>query len=72
MEERWDSLGQLAVSAASRMAAPSRAHLHAIKNRKKGLTEKQDAMTDGQSGRDIGKVLGNSMKPLLIFFMKQL
>ncbi|KAJ6752198.1 hypothetical protein OIU85_002603 [Salix viminalis] len=55
VEERWDSLGQLAVSAASRVAAPSRAHLHAIKNRKKGLTKEQDAMTDGHSGRDIEK-----------------
>uniref|UniRef100_A0A6N2MSN5 Cwf19-like C-terminal domain-containing protein n=1 Tax=Salix viminalis TaxID=40686 RepID=A0A6N2MSN5_SALVM len=55
VEERWDSLGQLAVSAASRVAAPSRAHLMQIKNRKKGLTKEQDAMTDGHSGRDIEK-----------------
>ncbi|CAK7338332.1 unnamed protein product [Dovyalis caffra] len=55
VEERWDSLGQLTVSASSRMAAPSRAHLHAIKNRKKGLSTEQDSMTDSQSGRDIGK-----------------
>ncbi|KAB1207024.1 CWF19-like protein 2 [Morella rubra] len=39
VEERWGSLGQFAVSVASRTAAPSRAHLHAIRDRKRGLTE---------------------------------
>ncbi|CBI26380.3 uncharacterized protein LOC100264750 [Vitis vinifera] len=41
VEERWGSLGQLTVSLASHAAAPSRAHLHAIKSRKKGLTQEQ-------------------------------
>lgn len=39
MEERRGSLGQLAVSATSHGAAPSCAHLHAIKSRKGELTE---------------------------------
>lgn len=39
--ERWGSLGQLTVSLASNKAAPSRAHLHAIQSRKKGLSEEQ-------------------------------
>ncbi|KAG5556239.1 hypothetical protein RHGRI_006744 [Rhododendron griersonianum] len=38
VEERWGSVGQLAVSVAFRTAASSRAHLHAINNRKRGLT----------------------------------
>ncbi|PWA70446.1 cwfJ-like family protein [Artemisia annua] len=33
VKERWGSLGKLAVSVASNSAAPSHAHLHAIKNR---------------------------------------
>ncbi|CAL5440840.1 unnamed protein product [Camellia sinensis] len=49
--ERWGSLGQLAVSVASRTAAPSRAHLHAIKNRKKGLSEEQQT-TEKNIGRE--------------------
>ncbi|THF97286.1 hypothetical protein TEA_020901 [Camellia sinensis var. sinensis] len=47
--ERWGSLGQLAVSVASRTAAPSRAHLRAIKNRKKGLTEEQQTTVDDRN-----------------------
>ncbi|KAJ6770538.1 hypothetical protein OIU79_021231 [Salix purpurea] len=56
-EERRGSLGQFAASGASHMAAASCAHLHAVKNRKKGFGEEEDAMGDGQSGRNIGKVL---------------
>ena len=41
VEERWGSLSQLAVPVASHRAAPSRAHLHAIKNRRRGLTDGQ-------------------------------
>ncbi|XP_050269888.1 uncharacterized protein LOC126713964 [Quercus robur] len=55
VEERWGSVGQLAVSVASRKAAPSRAHLHAIKDRKRGLTEEQKPGSDDQSERDIEK-----------------
>ncbi|XP_042486715.1 CWF19-like protein 2 [Macadamia integrifolia] len=49
VEERWGSLGQLAVSAASRAAAPSRAHLGAIKDRKRGVAEKHKNVADDQS-----------------------
>ncbi|KAM7522548.1 hypothetical protein LguiA_012450 [Lonicera macranthoides] len=48
VEERWGSLGQLAVSVASRRAAHSHAHLHAIKDRKRGQTEEQKTIMDGQ------------------------
>ncbi|KAJ8765166.1 hypothetical protein K2173_011426 [Erythroxylum novogranatense] len=51
--ERWGSLGHLAVSAASGKAAPSRAHLHAIKNRKKGQTEDIKPESDIRNDRDI-------------------
>lgn len=37
--ERWGSLGKLAVSVASASAAPSHAHLHAIKNRIRRQTQ---------------------------------
>ncbi|XP_006838815.2 CWF19-like protein 2 isoform X1 [Amborella trichopoda] len=37
IEERWGSAGQMAVSLASTKAAPARAHLHAIKDRKRGI-----------------------------------
>ena len=39
------------------MTAASCANLHAVKNRKKGFGEEEDAMGDGQSERNIGKVL---------------
>ncbi|KAF8021840.1 hypothetical protein BT93_G2091 [Corymbia citriodora subsp. variegata] len=48
--ERWGSLGHLAVSAASHRAAPSRAHLDSIRNRRRGLTEEQQ--TAGQDEED--------------------
>ncbi|KAM5553023.1 CWF19-like protein 2 [Rosa sericea] len=41
VEERWGSLGKLAASVGSNKAAPSRAHLHAIQSRKKGVSEEQ-------------------------------
>ncbi|KAL6970518.1 hypothetical protein U1Q18_030217 [Sarracenia purpurea var. burkii] len=55
VEDRWGSLGQLAVSVASRTAASSRAHLHAIKNRKMGLTEEQQAVADDQNQKITAK-----------------
>lgn len=55
VEERWGSLGQLAVSATSHRAAPSRAHLHAIKNRKRGLTEDCQADVEDQKETDTQK-----------------
>lgn len=56
VEERWGSLGELAVSAASHRPAPSRAHLHAIKNRQRGSTEDCQADAEDQKGRDTHKV----------------
>ncbi|KAK1310857.1 hypothetical protein QJS10_CPA08g00175 [Acorus calamus] len=47
VEERWGSLGELAASVASRRAAPTHAHLHAIKDRKRGVAEKSE-----RNGRD--------------------
>ncbi|KAL8162753.1 hypothetical protein V2J09_014242 [Rumex salicifolius] len=41
--ERWGSLGDLAVSVSSRHAAPSRAHLHAIRTRQKGQSEENES-----------------------------
>ncbi|CAN1279651.1 CWF19-like protein 2 [Linum perenne] len=55
VEERWGSLGQLAVSAASHRAAPSRAHLHAIRSRQMRQKEEQRPATDGQRKQDIEK-----------------
>ncbi|KAJ6826260.1 CWF19-like protein 2 [Iris pallida] len=47
VEERWDSLGHLAASVATRTAAPSRAHLRAIKERKMGQIETPETDADG-------------------------
>lgn len=44
-EERWGSLRQLTVPSASR-PAPAHAHLHAIKDRKRGITEKHGSVSD--------------------------
>ncbi|KAF8401823.1 hypothetical protein HHK36_012769 [Tetracentron sinense] len=64
VEERWGSLGQLAVSVSSRAAAPSRAHLHAINNRKKGVAEKRETASDNRITRDNEKVSGDSREYL--------
>lgn len=53
--ERWGSLGQLTVSVASNKAAQSRAHLHAIKSRKKGLNEDNQPSSNNQSDMDSKK-----------------
>lgn len=50
VEERWGSLGQLAVSVASRSAAAPRAHLHAIKTRRMGVAG--EANLDSNKQRD--------------------
>ncbi|XP_059461046.1 uncharacterized protein LOC132190161 [Corylus avellana] len=55
VEERWGSLGQLTVSLASRRAAPSHAHLHAIKDRKRGLTEERSTGSGKESQMDVKK-----------------
>ncbi|PIA31458.1 hypothetical protein AQUCO_04900036v1 [Aquilegia coerulea] len=47
-EERWGSLGQLTVSAASSRAAPAHAHLHAIKDRRRGIAEKNQGVSDNK------------------------
>ncbi|OAY80891.1 CWF19-like protein 2 [Ananas comosus] len=54
VEGRWGSLGQLAASVAASRAAPTHAHLHAIRNRKRGQTEKSEAVPPGElnEGRD--------------------
>lgn len=69
VEERWGSLGQLAVSATSHRAAPSRAHLNAIKNRKRGLTEDCQADVEDQKERDTQKVTATVDFPPLIDFV---
>ncbi|GAB2217679.1 hypothetical protein Droror1_Dr00000882 [Drosera rotundifolia] len=54
-EERWGSLGNLAVSVASRSAAPSRAHLHAIRSRKSGLSDDHASDLSKQGTRNADK-----------------
>ncbi|XP_043716299.1 CWF19-like protein 2 isoform X2 [Telopea speciosissima] len=63
VEERWGSLGQLAVSVASRAAAPSRAHLCAIKDRRRGVAEKHKTVVDDQS-KNPEKLPGDSREYL--------
>ncbi|XP_060178775.1 uncharacterized protein LOC132608970 [Lycium barbarum] len=41
--ERWGSISQLAVSASSGKAAPTRAHLHAINDRRRGVMDDKEA-----------------------------
>jgi hypothetical protein len=61
VEERWGSLGQLTVSVASCRAAPSHAHLHAIKDRKRGLTEERSTGSGKGSQMDAKKVPCHSL-----------
>ncbi|KAJ9145805.1 hypothetical protein P3X46_028140 [Hevea brasiliensis] len=58
VEERWGSLGLLAVSAVSQTAAPARAHLQAIKTRQRGLVGEHQTDADGQSERAVEKNAG--------------
>ncbi|KAG8370348.1 hypothetical protein BUALT_Bualt14G0107600 [Buddleja alternifolia] len=51
VEERWDSMGHLAASVASHNVASTHAHLHAIKNRRKGLINEEKTNTDGENDR---------------------
>ncbi|MQM17189.1 hypothetical protein Taro_050157 [Colocasia esculenta] len=53
--ERWGSLGQLAASVASNRAAHTRAHLHAIKDRKRGITENSEAIEHHQEKEATGE-----------------
>ncbi|XP_048333604.2 uncharacterized protein LOC107422825 isoform X2 [Ziziphus jujuba] len=55
VEERWGCLGQLTASVRSEKAAPSHAHLHAIKNRKRDTTEGHQAGSEAQSEKDVEK-----------------
>lgn len=52
MGERWGSLGDLAASVATAPAAPSRAHLRAIRSRKAGQTENPDEVPKSHENRD--------------------
>lgn len=61
--ERWGSLGNLIESVGSQRAAPSRAHLNAINNRRRGENEKND--TEKKPERISEKV---QLMLLLIFF----
>lgn len=63
--ERYGSLGNLVESVASQRAAPSRAHLNAINNRRRGENEKND--TEKKPERISEKVL-EPLRLLLIFF----
>ncbi|MCD7462203.1 hypothetical protein HAX54_047999 [Datura stramonium] len=44
--ERWGSLSQLAVSVSSGKAAPTHAHLHAIKGRRQGVMDDKEVVAD--------------------------
>ncbi|RDX63717.1 CWF19-like protein 2, partial [Mucuna pruriens] len=52
VEERWSSLAELTASVASHAAAPVRAHLRAIKNRQRGITEENSPDYDKHGQRD--------------------
>ncbi|KAG5074890.1 hypothetical protein JHK84_056121 [Glycine max] len=52
VEERWSSLGELTAAVASHAAAPARAHLRAIKNRQRGITEENSQDSDKHGRRD--------------------
>ncbi|KAL6843544.1 hypothetical protein ACP4OV_026606 [Aristida adscensionis] len=59
VEERWGSLGHLAVSVSASRAAPSRAHLQAIRGRKAGKVDNSEDRTkenpEGHQGGDSGR-----------------
>lgn len=65
VEERWSSLGDLTVSIASNAAAPARAHLHAIKNRRRGITEENSPDSDRPIQRDSKRVTSRTDRELL-------
>lgn len=56
--ERWGSLSQLAVSVSSGKAAPTRAHLHAIK-RRQGAMDDKEAVTDKRNQTFARKVMSD-------------
>nr|XP_027090161.1 CWF19-like protein 2 [Coffea arabica] len=55
VEDRWGSLGELAVSVASHRVAPNHAHLHAIKSRRRGLKDGEQTDADRDKGIFIEK-----------------
>lgn len=59
VEERWGSLGQLAASVSSRRAAPTHAHLHAIKDRRTGNSEISGTNLDSESNASTRKGQNN-------------
>lgn len=58
VEERWHSLGQLTASVAASRAAHTRAHLHAIRDRKKGSSEFPEPVTSNTTKRSIQQIHG--------------
>ncbi|XP_010511261.1 PREDICTED: CWF19-like protein 2 [Camelina sativa] len=60
--ERWGSLGNLVESVASERAAPSRAHLNAINNRRRGEDEKKDPERISEKGNDREYLKGDSVR----------
>ncbi|XP_021749566.1 CWF19-like protein 2 [Chenopodium quinoa] len=59
VQERWGSLGHLAVSVASHIAAAPRAHLHAIKSRRMGAGGEAKSDSNNESKRGIEKDIGH-------------
>lgn len=55
VEERWGSMGQFAASVASRTVAPTHAHLHAIRNRKKELIEEERTILNNENNSSVEK-----------------
>ncbi|KAL8525067.1 hypothetical protein ACS0TY_014608 [Phlomoides rotata] len=57
VEERWDSMGHLAASVASRGVAPTHAHLHAINNRRKVMKDQPTNLNEENDNteKDIGQ-----------------
>ncbi|XP_042380872.1 CWF19-like protein 2 isoform X2 [Zingiber officinale] len=58
VEERWGSLGQLTASVAASRAAPSHAHLHAIRDRRKGPSEFPESVLSDRTTRSIQQIHG--------------
>ncbi|KAH6821645.1 CwfJ-like family protein [Perilla frutescens var. hirtella] len=65
VEERWGSMGHLAASVASRGVAPTHAHLHAIKNRRKGLVKGEQKNLDEENNSSEKDICQKSTKDVL-------
>ncbi|CAI9769356.1 unnamed protein product [Fraxinus pennsylvanica] len=55
VEERWGSMGQFAASVASHRVAPTHAHLHATRNRKKELIEEERTVVNNENNNSAEK-----------------